>query len=185
MRQIADWVAWYERGILKSPNTKTISNILGWLIDNNMIEIYNKGNTQETHYNIVNYCNYQARDESKVTVNGAVSIQQVDTNKNVKNLKNVNKGIIKDIYAEFVSLTKEEYQKLIDLFGEDNAKDKVESLSLYKSSKGKKYASDYSTILNWDRKEKRENGLKGTVSKFEGIGERLCNPFNQSGMQKL
>ena len=53
-----------------------------------MIEIYNKGNSQETHYKIVNYEKYQAKDDnesnSQVTVNGAVRKQQTDTNKNDK-----------------------------------------------------------------------------------------------------
>lgn len=98
IRQIAEWVGWYERGIFKIPNPKTITNILDWLIKKEMIEIYNKGNSQETHYNIVNYCVYQAKDDSEsnaqVTVNGEVSIQRADTNKNVKNVKKLkNKDI--------------------------------------------------------------------------------------------
>ncbi len=92
IRQIAEWVGWYERGIFRTPNPKTIAEILNWLIKKEMIEIYNKGNSQETHYNIVNYCIYQAADDnesnSQVTVNGAVRKQQTDTNKNVKNVNN-------------------------------------------------------------------------------------------------
>lgn len=88
IRQIAEWVGWYERGIFKVPNPKTISEILNWLIEKEMIEIYNKGNSQETHYKIVNYEKYQAKDDnesnSQVTVNGAVRKQQTDTNKNDK-----------------------------------------------------------------------------------------------------
>jgi hypothetical protein len=86
VRQIAEWVAWYERGILKIPNPKTIGVILKWLIDNEMIEIFNKGNSQETHYSIVNYSIYQGIDmvgsNAQVTVNGEVSKQWTDTNKN-------------------------------------------------------------------------------------------------------
>lgn len=93
IRQIAEWVGWYERGIFKIPNPKTIANILDWLINKEMIEVYNKGNSQETHYNIVNYCVYQSKDgdesNAKVTVNGEVSIQWTDTNKKLKKDKNV------------------------------------------------------------------------------------------------
>lgn len=67
LSQIAEWVGWYERGIFRTPNKKTISNILNWLIDNTMIEIYNKGNVRETHYNIVNYNVYQVKKTTKVT----------------------------------------------------------------------------------------------------------------------
>jgi hypothetical protein len=60
----------------------------------------------------------------------------------------------KEKYADFVTMTKEEYQKLIEQFNERGAKDRIERLSLYKGSTGKKYASDYLTILSWERKNK-------------------------------
>lgn len=96
IRQIAEWVGWYQRGIFKAPNPKTISSILKWMIKNNLLEIYDRGNSQETHYNIVNYCIYQSREDaqgnsqsnSQVTVSGQASKQSMDTNKNVKNEKN-------------------------------------------------------------------------------------------------
>lgn len=62
----------------------------------------------------------------------------------------------KAIYAEQVTLFEKEYQKLIDQFGESDAKERIERLSLYKLSKGKKYASDYATILAWARKEQQK-----------------------------
>ncbi|MDF2892070.1 MAG: IBBPl23 49 [Clostridia bacterium] len=108
IRQIAEWVAWYERGILKVPNPKTIKEILGWLIDNEMIEIYNQGNTKETHYNIVNYSVYQAKEDGesncKVTVNGGVNKQQMDINKNVKKEKNDKKNIYSADFEEFCTI---------------------------------------------------------------------------------
>lgn len=65
-------------------------------------------------------------------------------------------------FNKSVFLKKEEYQKLIDTFGESKTRDKIEALSLYKLSKGKKYADDYATILNWDRKDKEKNPPKLT-----------------------
>ena len=61
-------------------------------------------------------------------------------------------------YADFVSLTEEEYQKLVAQFGEEGTRDKIENLNLYKGSKGKKYKSDYMTILSWDKKEQKRKG---------------------------
>lgn len=87
-----------------------------------------------------------SRPDNKRTANG----QQMDTNKNGKNGKN---GKEKKIYAPCVSMTEEEYQKLIEKFGQQNTKDRIERLSLYKKSKGKKYKCDYSTILAWARKD--------------------------------
>lgn len=78
---------------------------------------------------------------------------------------NTNKGGVggKQNYAEFVKLTEEEHKKLLDQFGEEGAKQRIEKLNLYKGSTGKKYASDYLTILNWERKN--GNGEKTTPQK--------------------
>ena len=52
-------------------------------------------------------------------------------------------------YAEFVTLTRDEYAKLCAQYSEEGAKRMIEILDNYKGSKGKKYKSDYRTILNW------------------------------------
>ena len=69
-------------------------------------------------------------------------------------------------YGEFknVKLTGKEYGKLIELFGEDGTKERIENLSAYVASKGKKYSSHYATILSWDRKN---NGFKQRKKKNE------------------
>lgn len=97
VRDICKWVAWYERGKLKEPNPKTVQEILDWLENNNMIEIYGvKGNRKETHYKIVNYDIYQDIDSDKVTEKKQQSNskttekkQSLDINKNDKNEKNI------------------------------------------------------------------------------------------------
>lgn len=52
-------------------------------------------------------------------------------------------------YGEFVSLTEDEYGKLVEKYGEAATQRMIEVLDNYKGSTGKKYASDYRTILNW------------------------------------
>lgn len=52
-----------------------------------------------------------------------------------------------------VKLTKEQYQKLLALFSEKTINDYIQKLSLYISSKGKKYKCHYSTVLSWLRKD--------------------------------
>ncbi len=52
-------------------------------------------------------------------------------------------------YAEFVSLTKDEYAKLCSQYSEEAAKRMIQILDNYKGSTGKRYKSDYRTILNW------------------------------------
>lgn len=52
-------------------------------------------------------------------------------------------------YAEFVSMTEEEYQKLVDKYGPEKTARFIEALDNYKGSKGKTYESDYRAILSW------------------------------------
>lgn len=52
-------------------------------------------------------------------------------------------------YGDFVTLTEEEYGRLVEKYGEEAVKRMIEILDNYKGSTGKKYASDYRTILNW------------------------------------
>lgn len=52
-------------------------------------------------------------------------------------------------YAEFVTLTRDEYANLCAEYSEDAAKRMIEILDNYKGSKGKRYKSDYRAILNW------------------------------------
>ncbi|GAH34199.1 unnamed protein product, partial [marine sediment metagenome] len=62
-------------------------------------------------------------------------------------------------YPEFPNvnkITQEEHQKLIDMFGEAGARDRVENLSLYIASRGDKYKNHYASILAWEKRDKRE-----------------------------
>ena len=97
----------------------------------------------------------------QVTNNQPTINQQVTNNqphlKNVKNVKNVKKE--KNIYIrpalgefENVLITEEELEKLKERFPYD-WEDKVERLSEYIQSKGKRYKSHYATILAWARKD--------------------------------
>lgn len=75
---------------------------------------------------------------------------------------------IKYKYAEFVTLTRDEYAKLSAQYSENGAKRMIDILSNYKGSKGKKYKSDYLAILNWvvDRynEELQKNGIERTTN---------------------
>ena len=59
-------------------------------------------------------------------------------------------------YSGNVYLTDKEYEKLVEQFGDDGTKDRIEALSLYIASKGaeRKYKSHSATILNWERMKK-------------------------------
>ncbi len=86
-------------------------------------------------------------DNSYVNDNGNVIVN--DNNNNIVAEK-------KNKYSDYVSMTEEEYQKLISSHGEKNTIIFVDILNNYKGSKGAKYKSDYLAILNWvvDRAKK-------------------------------
>ncbi len=59
-------------------------------------------------------------------------------------------------FAEFVSMTNEEYNSLVTEFGEQGAKRCIEILDNYKGAKGRKYANDYRAIRSWVIKRYKE-----------------------------
>jgi len=62
---------------------------------------------------------------------------------------NTNPNPAKIQYAEFVSMTNDEYSSLVAKIGEDGAAWCINKLDNYKGSTGKKYDSDYRTIHSW------------------------------------
>ena len=69
------------------------------------------------------------------------------------------KKVYKEKYGEFnnVFLSIDELEKLKTSFGDQGTKTLIEKLSLYVASNGKKYKSHYATILNWERKNEKDN----------------------------
>ena len=67
---------------------------------------------------------------------------------------------LKKTYGEFnnVKLTDKDYEKLKEKF--PDYEDKIEALSIGIDSKGYKYKNHYSTILNWDRRDKKEKPVQ-------------------------
>ena len=64
--------------------------------------------------------------------------------------------------ADNVKLTPSEYQKLTQKLGYERAIDLIEALSIYMAQNPKnenKYKNHYFTILNWDRRDKKENNF--------------------------
>jgi hypothetical protein len=79
-------------------------------------------------------------------------------------------------YAEFVSLTRDEYAKLCEEYSEEAAKAMIDILNNYKGSKGKKYKSDYLTIRGWVKDKYYEDLQKnGTERKPINGGAGFTN----------
>ena len=96
--------------------------------------------------------------------NNRVNVNKNSENPTLNTQTKLNKTKLDNIYIlpEFsnIKLSKEEHEKLIKLFGEAGTRDRVENLSLYIGSTGKKYASHYLTILAWDKRDKKEAEVK-------------------------
>ena len=85
-RQIAEEVAWYEYGILKTPNTKTIKTVLDWLESNGQCTA--ESNAKGTVITVTNWDTYNGHDSVEVTEKEQPEVTEskrgADTNKKVK-----------------------------------------------------------------------------------------------------
>ena len=84
-------------------------------------------------------------------------------------------------YAEAVTMTEEEYQKLTGQHTTAFVEKCIEVLNNYKLSSGKRYKSDYHTILNWviERVSKDYPQLDKPVSVQNSAYDVNVNPFDQ------
>ncbi len=132
---------------------------------------------------ILNWHKYQTdeqQDEIQMNNKRTTDEQQVNTNKNYKNLRSKEKDLkdIKRVYSENVQLTEIEYQKLVDEHGQDFADECVSTLCNYKGASGKKYKSDYKAILTWviDKVKERRRPV---------LVHRIQQSRSQTTMNKL
>ena len=139
-------------------------------------ELTSKSNNKYRIIKVIKYNEYQDndnQDNKQVTSKRQASDKPLTTNKNDKNIKNDNKvKESKEKYSEFVLLTKTEYSKLLEQFGEKDTKDKIENLNNYIGSKGTKYKSHYHTILSWSKKDKKDT-TPTESAKSKAIKENL------------
>jgi hypothetical protein len=70
-------------------------------------------------------------------------------------------------FAEFVSMTEKEYDKLYSEYGEKTVREMIDILDNYKGSKGAKYKSDYRAILSWVIKEHEKRNPKPKLQNID------------------
>jgi phage replication O-like protein O len=78
--------------------------------------------------------------------------KQVDTKEKKETIQKKGRTH-KKRFLDFVLLTDEEYNKLVDRLGKAKTDDMIDRLNNYIGSKGKRYKSHYHTILTWIKKE--------------------------------
>jgi hypothetical protein len=121
-------------------------------------------------------CGGDQQNVQQTTSKRPASDQQVTTKEKGSNKVNKDKKVNKkDIipkinFAEFVSMTQEEYDKLLEAHEQDKLNRIIETLDNYKGSTGKKYTSDYRAILNWVVSRVEEDERKLTLVKGGGNG---------------
>ena len=125
---------------------KRVQRFFRFLKKEDMIDFVSDQNT--THLTICKWSGYQSKGTSnahRTHIKRTSEEHHTPTNKNDKNGKNEKKKT----YAEFVSMTRHEYEKLVQQYGEGDTKKMISKLDNYKGAHGKTYDSDYRAILNW------------------------------------
>ena len=185
-RNLADDLSYIENRKVKKYSVSVISRKIDSLVKEERLKI--EDTELGTLFTVVNYDIYQGFYHYKKqelgteleqcwNTDGTVLEQSGNNNKKVNKDKKDKKDNKKTIYAEFVSMTEPEYQKLVEQFGEQGAKDRIENLNLYKGSKGAKYKNDYLTILNWERKNNKGGASSAKNSDAAKFAETYAIPF--------
>lgn len=157
LQYLAEWTNSTKQGVIK--NLKSLVD-KGYIVK------------KEKMLNNVKFCEYYATKLNgvlnKVEWGGKQSLmggikQSLPNNININNIRNNKKYIY---YGEYqnVFFTEEQYKKLINEFPDDY-KERIEKLSGYMQSTGKKYKDCLATIRNWARNDKRKGVNKNGGNK--------------------
>ena len=104
--------------------------------------------TGDTHvYTLLDTCTNTVQGDAQKEGRGCTNIvhKQEPYKQEVINKKSEHKKH----FAEFVTLTLAEYEKLLADYGQEDTDRLIEILDNYKGASGKRYKSDYRAILNW------------------------------------
>lgn len=169
-RSLADDLEYIENHAIKKYSISYIKKLVHELIKEKRIklEVLQLG----TLFTVLNYEQYQGferfekdnieRSENAERTQRERSENNNNKDKNVKKEKKIN-ICPKKQFSESVTLTEIEYAKLITQYGEEDTKRLVDILNNYKLSSGKKYKSDYHTLIGWVSKKLAEDKEKESV----------------------
>lgn len=163
------WYSGYRKNVYSKPQ---LTKSLRRLREGNMVET-----TKETRGLLITICNYDYYQDPKnyegndeETTKGSRRKSKGHTiNKNEKEQEEQEEK--KKTYGHFenVLLTDKELLALKEKFN-GSCKEKIEALSEYLKSKGKRYKSHYATILTWDRKDKKDGANGKGKQSTAGVG---------------
>jgi predicted transcriptional regulator len=103
------------------------------------------------------HVNLTSRDTSNLHANDTEYIE-TDSRETEKSIKTSQP---KCSFAEFVTMTNDEYSSLVVKLGSEEAAQRcIELLDNYKGANGKKYKNDYRAILSWVIQKYREEQLR-------------------------
>lgn len=108
-----------------------------------------KEETKTYEEDMKNICNSYEEHMENENINININKNIINNKDNRKRGSKGKKEEEKIHFAEFVSMTNAEYDKLVSTYGKDFADQCINSLDNYKGSTGKKYKSDYRAILSW------------------------------------
>ena len=141
---------------IKTTNKYSLITIANW-------EEYQDSSEVATSTSTQCITNEQQTNNNQITINQ----QQRKNDKNDKNEKKEKNNIYtptadKSAFGDFqnVFLSEKEYEKLKNQFSDFEYK--INELSEYMESTGKKYKSHYATIVSWDRKNNKKNDVSKT-----------------------
>ena len=93
--------------------------------------------------------------------------QAVNVNENVNVNDNVNVKDKKIHFADYVTMTNAEYEKLVSTYSKEFADQCITVLDNYKGANGRKYKSDYRAILNWVIEKVKQEQAKEPKKQYE------------------
>ena len=123
-----------------------------------------KEETYEEH--MINICETYEKHMENENINDIKNERKIDKRCGEKEEK---KELEKIHFAEFVTMTNDEYEKLVVAHGKEFVDQCIEKLDNYKGSSGKKYKSDYRAILSWVLSEVKKSCNSGKTSKPSSV----------------
>jgi len=152
---IADGVSWYEYGVKKTPNKKTIGGILRWLEGNAMVTTFS--NRHGTFIIVTNWDSYNGKDKEKVTPKKRIKVtqkkRQLDTLKEgKKNKEKIYPNKIKTFVEDYINYISKTFQNKAPKSTPALFQKSCESISKLKRLDG--FEEDYIfNVLRWAQKD--------------------------------